>query len=123
MTSLALAYRPEYPSILIIAFPRAAGLLYDGYAEATQADCIGLDPTVPIRWAAENIQRKLECCVQGNLGPIMLVAGGPANARSSPGHSIIPMTSCPTRRSSYPMQSVGSKVQWLFPATPKNPRE
>lgn len=54
MTSLALAYRPEYPSILIIAFPRAAGLLYDGYAEATQADCIGLDPTVPIRWAAEH---------------------------------------------------------------------
>lgn len=70
------ALRLAHPNIPIIAFPRAAGLLYEGYAQATRADCIGLDPTVPLGWACEAIQRKLGHCIQGNLDPQMLVVGG-----------------------------------------------
>ncbi|MBV9786416.1 MAG: uroporphyrinogen decarboxylase, partial [Acidisphaera sp.] len=72
------AIKARHPSIPIIAFPRAAGLLYNGYAEATKADCIGLDTTVPLGWAVENVQRKLNRCIQGNLDPVALVAGGKA---------------------------------------------
>jgi len=68
--------RKRHPAIPVIAFPRAAGLLYDGYAQTTQADCIGLDTTVPLGWAAKNIQRCLKRCIQGNLDPQMLVVGG-----------------------------------------------
>jgi uroporphyrinogen decarboxylase len=70
------ALRSKYPAIPVIAFPRAAGLLYGPYAEATQADCIGLDSSVPLGWAAETLQRGLGRCIQGNLDPLMLVAGG-----------------------------------------------
>ena len=66
----------KHPHIPVIAFPRGAGLLYRGYIETTQADCLGLDSTVPVDWAAENIQLGLGRCVQGNLDPQLLVAGG-----------------------------------------------
>ncbi len=70
------ALRDKHPGIPVIAFPRAAGLLYAGYAEATGADCIGLDGTVPLGWAVDTIQRGLGRCIQGNLDSQMLVAGG-----------------------------------------------
>jgi uroporphyrinogen decarboxylase len=70
------ALRAKYPAVSVIAFPRGAGLLYDGYIEATQADCLGLDSAVPLAWAAQKIQRDLGRCVQGNLDPQLLVAGG-----------------------------------------------
>jgi uroporphyrinogen decarboxylase len=37
-----------------------------------------LDATVPLAWAAQKVQRDLGRCVQGNLDPQLLVAGGPA---------------------------------------------
>lgn len=67
----------KHPDVPAIAFPRGAGLAYDGFAEATGADCIGLDATVPLEWAAQKMQRRLGHCVQGNLDPQLLVAGGP----------------------------------------------
>lgn len=70
------ALRARCPNTPVIAFPRMAGLLYDGYAEATQANCIGLDSTVPLSWAVNTIQHRLGRCIQGNLDPMMLVAGG-----------------------------------------------
>ncbi|WP_428487851.1 uroporphyrinogen decarboxylase [Rhodopila sp.] len=76
VASIIQALRVKHPTIPVIAFPRAAGLLYDGYLQATQADCLGLDSTVPLGWAAEKIQRDLGRCIQGNLDPQMLVAGG-----------------------------------------------
>ena len=78
VAAIVAAIKARHPSVPIIAFPRAAGLLYDGYAEATNADCIGLDTTVPLGWAAENVQRKLTRCIQGNLDPLILVSGGSA---------------------------------------------
>ncbi len=76
VASIIQALRLTHPQVPVIAFPRAAGLLYDGYAQATGADCIGLDSTVPLGWAAETIQHGLDCCIQGNLDPQMLVVGG-----------------------------------------------
>lgn len=62
----------------MIAFPRAAGLLYERYVAQVPADCIGLDNTVPLGWAAAKIQGELGRCIQGNLDPQLLVAGGGA---------------------------------------------
>lgn len=78
VAKIVAALRNTYPGIPIIAFPRAAGLFYDGYAQATDVNCIGLDTTVPLDWATESIQRGLGRCIQGNLDPQLLVVGGPA---------------------------------------------
>lgn len=76
VAKIIAALRRQHPTIPVIAFPRAAGLLYEGYAQATRADCIGLDSTVPLAWAAKTIQGDLKRCIQGNLDPLMLAAGG-----------------------------------------------
>ena len=76
VVAIIQAIKARHPSIPIIAFPRGAGLLYGGYVEATKADCIGLDTTVPLGWAVETVQRRLNRCIQGNLDPHLLVAGG-----------------------------------------------
>jgi uroporphyrinogen decarboxylase len=78
VTTIITALKAMHPDVPVIAFPRGAGLAYDGFAEATGADCIGLDATVPLEWAAQRVQRDLRRCVQGNLDPQLLVAGGPA---------------------------------------------
>jgi uroporphyrinogen decarboxylase len=76
VAKIVAALHASRPGVPVIAFPRGAGLLYGGYAEATSADCIGLDTTVPPGWAAEKIQRALGRCIQGNLDPQMLLLGG-----------------------------------------------
>jgi uroporphyrinogen decarboxylase len=59
----------------VIAFPRGASALYEGYREATRADALGLDWTMPLPFA-KRLQR--EGAVQGNLDPLLLIAGGDA---------------------------------------------
>ena len=76
--AIIAALKNKHPDTPVIAFPRGAGLAYDGFAEATGAACIGLDATVPLEWAAQKLQRGLGRCVQGNLDPQLLVAGGSA---------------------------------------------
>jgi len=76
VAKIVAALHASRPGTPVIAFPRGAGLLYEGYAEATGADCIGLDTTVPLGWAAEKLQRGLGRCIQGNLDPQMLSIGG-----------------------------------------------
>jgi uroporphyrinogen decarboxylase len=78
VSAIVTALKAKHPSVPIIAFPRGAGLAYDGFAQATGVDCVGLDSTVPLEWAARRVQRELGRCVQGNLDPQLLVAGGPA---------------------------------------------
>jgi uroporphyrinogen decarboxylase len=78
VAAIVEALRAKYPSTPIIAFPRGAGLQYQGYAEATGIDGLGLDSTVPLDWAAEKVQGRLGRCVQGNLDNQLLVAGGAA---------------------------------------------
>ncbi|MGF1631903.1 MAG: uroporphyrinogen decarboxylase [Kiloniellaceae bacterium] len=66
--------RAERPGVPVIVFPRGAGVLYQAYAAECGADALGLDTTVPLAWAREVLQTKT--CLQGNLDPQMLVAGG-----------------------------------------------
>jgi len=63
------------PQARIIAFAKGAGYLLKDFRRKTQADAIGLDWSVPLRFAAE-LQK--EGPVQGNLDPIRVVAGGRA---------------------------------------------
>ncbi|MFC0202326.1 uroporphyrinogen decarboxylase [Paracoccus rhizosphaerae] len=69
------ALKERHPLVPIIAFPREAGDRYAGFAKATGADCVALDNSVPAEWAAEHVQ--VDGCVQGNLDPRHMVAGGP----------------------------------------------
>ncbi|WP_343080864.1 uroporphyrinogen decarboxylase [Ostreiculturibacter nitratireducens] len=64
----------RHPGLPVIAFPREAGDRYVGFARATGADCVALDNSVSAEWAAEHVQK--DGCVQGNLDPRLLVAGG-----------------------------------------------
>jgi uroporphyrinogen decarboxylase len=66
--------KERHPAVPCIIFPRGAGASYQLYAEASGADCLGLDQGVPLDWAASALQPSV--CLQGNLDPGLLVAGG-----------------------------------------------
>lgn len=66
----------ERPGVPVIGFPRGAGILYASYVDETGVNGVSLDSSVPLEWAARTLQPK--CTVQGNLDPILLVAGGEA---------------------------------------------
>jgi len=68
------ALKSRHPGVPVIAFPREAGPRYAGFARATGADCVALDNSVGADWAAAEVQK--DGCVQGNLDPRLLVAGG-----------------------------------------------
>ncbi|KQY25849.1 uroporphyrinogen decarboxylase [Rhizobium sp. Root482] len=67
--------RARRPQAKIIAFAKGAGILLKDYRQATRADSIGLDWSVPLSFAAE-LQK--DGPVQGNLDPMRVVAGGQA---------------------------------------------
>jgi uroporphyrinogen decarboxylase len=59
--------------IPIIGFPRGTGVLAERYARRTGVDAIGCDTSMPVGWM-RRLQERLP--VQGNLDPVLLVAGG-----------------------------------------------
>src|ERR1700678_3044048 len=59
VATIITALKAKHPHVPVIAFPRGAGLAYDGFAEATGAACVGLDVTLPLEWAAQKVQRAL----------------------------------------------------------------
>jgi uroporphyrinogen decarboxylase len=61
------------PGTPVIGFPRGAGLLAERYARETDIDAIGCDTSMPVGWM-RRLQERLP--VQGNLDPLLLVAGG-----------------------------------------------
>jgi len=71
---IVTALRAAHPSVPIIGFPRGAGLMYRAYAEETGVDALSLDQMVPLGAARETLQSRV--AVQGNLDPLLLVAGG-----------------------------------------------
>ncbi len=73
---IARALKSEHPNVPIIGFPRGAGVLYAAYAEIAGVDAVGLDSVVPLAWAREHLQTRH--AVQGNLDPVLLLAGGAA---------------------------------------------
>ena len=97
--------KQDFPDVPIIGFPRGAGVQYKAFAERSGVDAVALDTSVPTDWAAREIQTLMP--VQGNLDPIVLVAGGQAmksavtrirrSLEAGPfifnlGHGVIPIT-------------------------------
>jgi uroporphyrinogen decarboxylase len=72
--------RRAVPGAKIIAFPRGAGSNMVRYLDGVAADAIGLDWTVDLAIARDTIQTRKP--VQGNLDPLVLLAGGTALDRS-----------------------------------------
>jgi uroporphyrinogen decarboxylase len=66
--------RERHPGTPIIGFPRGAGPLYLDYLGAAKVDCLGCDTSMPLDWIGANLQPR--AAVQGNLDPLLLVAGG-----------------------------------------------
>jgi uroporphyrinogen decarboxylase len=73
---IVAALKRRFPDHPIIGFPRGAGLLYERYVSETGVDAVGLDVTVPADYARTRLQRL--ATVQGNLDPVLLIAGGAA---------------------------------------------
>ncbi|MEG6508075.1 uroporphyrinogen decarboxylase [Methyloligella sp. 2.7D] len=72
--ALVARIRQEAPDIPIIGFPRGAGMLAPSYAKQTGIDAVGCDTTMPLSFIREELQPHLP--VQGNLDPVLLMAGG-----------------------------------------------
>ncbi len=68
--------RRKYPDLPVIGFPRGVGAGYKTFAESAGVNGVSLDWTVPLDWAAAELQK--EVTVQGNLDPRLLVIGGAA---------------------------------------------
>jgi uroporphyrinogen decarboxylase len=64
----------RHPDIPIIGFPKGAGEKLAAYAQGTRVDAIGVDETIDPVWAARTLPAGLP--VQGNLDPLLLLAGG-----------------------------------------------
>jgi uroporphyrinogen decarboxylase len=65
--------KAKMPQIPVIGFPRGAGLLAERYVKETGIDAIGCGTAEPLGWMAR-LQRHVP--VQGNLDPVLLLAGG-----------------------------------------------
>jgi len=72
--------RAKVPDAKIIGFPRGAGALLPAYVEATGIDAVSIDWTTEPAFIRERVQSKV--AVQGNLDPLVLIAGGAALDRA-----------------------------------------
>jgi uroporphyrinogen decarboxylase len=70
------AVRAKIPGAKIIGFPRGAATKLERYVERVPVDAIGLDWMIELDFARDRIQSKRP--VQGNLDPLVLLAGGKA---------------------------------------------
>ncbi|MDJ0512544.1 MAG: uroporphyrinogen decarboxylase [Methyloceanibacter sp.] len=68
--------KAQVPDVPIIGFPRGSGPSAARYAAETGIDAIGCDTSLPVEWIRDTLQPMMP--VQGNLDPVLLVAGGPA---------------------------------------------
>jgi len=73
---LVTALKNRHPSVPVIGFPKGAGGKLRAYADETGVSAVGLDETVDPVWASKELPAKLP--VQGNVDPLMLIAGGAA---------------------------------------------
>jgi uroporphyrinogen decarboxylase len=97
--------RRHIPGARVIGFPRGVGTALLRYVEDVPIDAVGLDWTVDLVFARDQIQWRMP--VQGNLDPLALVVGGAALDRAidrilevfsegpfifNLGHGILPQT-------------------------------
>jgi uroporphyrinogen decarboxylase len=96
--------KTRHPEVPIIAFPRGAGVMYQRFVMSVPVDAVSLDSSVPLAWAREAMP---DVCLQGNLDPAALVAGGEVACREASrivetlgdrpfvfnlGHGVLPQT-------------------------------
>jgi uroporphyrinogen decarboxylase len=74
------AVRKAVPSAKIIGFPRGAATKLTRYVESVPVDAVGLDWMIELGFARDRIQSRRP--VQGNLDPLVLLAGGAALDRA-----------------------------------------
>lgn len=72
---IAVAVRARCPGVPVIGFPKGAGAKLAAYARETGVDAVGVDETIDPAWAARELPKGMP--VQGNLDPLLLLAGGP----------------------------------------------
>jgi uroporphyrinogen decarboxylase len=97
--------RGQIPNAKVIGFPRGVGAGLLPYVENVAVDAVGLDWSMDLAFARDQIQSRMP--VQGNLDPLVLVAGGAALDRAidgileafsdrpfifNLGHGIVPQT-------------------------------
>jgi len=72
--TIASAINARFPDVPVIGFPKGAGEKLPAYARETGVQAIGLDETIDPLWAHKVLPEGLP--VQGNLDPLLLLAGG-----------------------------------------------
>lgn len=97
--------RRAHPGARVIGFPRGAGTMLENYVAGLELNAVGLDWTIDRVFARDRVQSRV--AVQGNLDPLVLVAGGAALDREvdavmeafaggpfvfNLGHGIVPQT-------------------------------
>jgi len=102
---IAIALRARFPDLPIIGFPRMAGLMLEEFATETGVNAVGIDTAADLGRAARLLPAHV--AAQGNLDPLVLVAGGEAMAADARailaamhgrpfifnlGHGIVPQT-------------------------------
>jgi uroporphyrinogen decarboxylase len=78
-TALLRRLRELGVEVPVIGFPRGAGALIGRYARETGVDALGVDTMTPAAFAREQAPPGMP--LQGNLDPMLLVAGGEPLAR------------------------------------------
>jgi uroporphyrinogen decarboxylase len=71
--------KARHPLVPIIGFPRGAGLQAAAYAAKTGVDGVSCDTAMPLDFIGRELSGRT--VVQGNLDPLLLVAGGEALER------------------------------------------
>ena len=72
--AIAAALKARFPQVPVIGFPKGAGEKLPAYARETGVQAVGLDETIDPLWAHKALPVGLP--VQGNLDPLLLLAGG-----------------------------------------------
>jgi len=72
--------RRDIPDAKIIGFPRGAGTMLELYAKDLPLNAVGLDWMIDKSFARDRVQSMV--AVQGNLDPLVLIAGGEALDRA-----------------------------------------
>ena len=105
LVRISHAVRARHPRTPVIVFPRAVGPAALMYRRPDAFAALSLDTGIGAHWAARELQPHI--CVQGNLDPLMLVAGGVAMEREATrildklghgafvfnlGHGVVPQT-------------------------------
>jgi len=72
--AIVSALKARHPQVPVIGFPKGAGEKLPAYVRETCVDAIALDEAINPLWAHRNLPEGLP--VQGNLDPLLLLAGG-----------------------------------------------